>query len=299
MKNIFYFLVIFITLSVKSQVLSYDFYSFKVNNMYNVNPAYTGKDEGLNIILCAQTQNKGVPYSNKNYMFGMHSRISKKQAIGTRIISDTRGAFQILKVDLSYAYIAKINDDMKFTLGLSGGLLKNSLLINRIDNYQSLDQSDPTLTKSYYNTNQFAAGAGILYNYKGLDLSFSMPHIIATNQPLNSYINAAAFYTIKAGEEFKITPWLCYQNIPVTKDITSFFLKGTYKEVIWIQGGYQTNKTFCAMFGINVENLSIGYGYRSSNSRFSTVASGTHEITFSFKIKEVPDILKRLILPKM
>jgi type IX secretion system PorP/SprF family membrane protein len=299
MKNIFYFLVIFITLSVKSQVLSYDFYSFKVNNMYNVNPAYTGKDEGLNIILCAQTQNKGVPYSNKNYMFGMHSRISKKQAIGTRIISDTRGAFQILKVDLSYAYIAKINDDMKFTLGLSGGLLKNSLLINRIDNYQSLDQSDPTLTKSYYNTNQFAAGAGILYNYKGLDLSFSMPHIIATNQPLNSYINAAAFYTIKAGEEFKITPWLCYQNIPVTKDITSFFLKGTYKDVIWIQGGYQTNKTFCAMFGINVENLSIGYGYRSSNSRFSTVASGTHEITFSFKIKEVPDILKRLILPKM
>jgi type IX secretion system PorP/SprF family membrane protein len=188
---------------------------------------------------------------------------------------------------------------MKFTLGLSAGLLKNSLLVNRIENYDILDQSDPTLTKSYYNTNQFAAGAGFLYTYKGLDVSFSMPHIIATNEPLNSYFNGAVFYTIKAGEEFKITPWVCYQNIPVTKDVTSLFVKGMYKDMIWIQGGYQTNKTFCAMFGVNIESLSIGYGYKSSNKQFNTITSALHEITFGFKITEAPALLKRLILPKM
>jgi hypothetical protein len=126
-----------------------------------------------------------------------------------------------------------------------------------------------------------------------------MPHIIATNQPLNSYINAAAFYAIKAGEDFKVTPWICYQNIPVTKDVTSFFLKGTYKDMIWIQGGFQTNKTFCAMFGVNIENLSIGYGYKSSNGQFSTVTSGLHEITFGFKTTEVTAIIKRFTSPKM
>lgn len=288
-----------IALSSKAQVLSYDFYSFKANNMFNVNPAYTGKDNGLNIVLSAQTQNKGVNYANKNYMFGMHSRISKKQAVGLRVISDSRGAFQVLKTDLSYAFIAKISEDMKFTLGLSGGLLKNNLLLNRIDNYQSLDQSDPTLTKSYYNTNQFTAGLGFLYNYKGLDVSFSMPHIVATNQPLNSYINTAVFYSIKAGEEFKIIPWICYQNIPVTKDITSLFLKAQYNEVIWVQAGYQTNKSFCAMFGLNVENLSFSYGYKSSNQYFNTVTSGLHEITVGFKITEAPGFLQKLILPKM
>lgn len=299
MKYTIHLLFTFLAINAKAQVLSYDFYSFKVNNMFNVNPAYTGKDDGLNIVLSAQTQNKGVSYANKNYMFGMHSKISKKQALGVKIISDTRGAFQVLKADLSYAYIAKISEDMKFTLGLSGGLLKNSLLINRIDNYQSLDQSDPTLTKSYYNTNQFAAGAGFLYNYKSLDVSFSMPHIIATNQPLNSYINAAVFYTIKANEQFDITPWICYQSIPVTKDIASLFLKTMYNKVIWLQVGYQTNKTYCAMFGVNIENLSIGYGYKSSNKQFNTVTSGIHEITFSFKITETPQILKRFFLPKM
>ncbi len=299
MKHTLYFLLIMMGLNANAQVLSYDFYSFRTNNMYNINPAYTGKDDGLNIVLSAQTQNRGVSYANKNYMFGMHSKISKKQALGVKIISDSRGAFQVLKADLSYAYIAKISDDMKFSLGLSGGLLKNSLIISRIENYQSLDQSDPTLTRSYYNTNQFAAGAGFLYTYKGLDVSFSMPHIIATNQPLNGYINGAVFYTIKAGEEFKITPWVCYQNIPVTKDVTSLFVKGMYKDVVWIQAGYQTNKSFCAMFGVNIENLSISYGYKSSNKQFNTVTSGLHEITFGYKITEVPAILKRLTLPKV
>ena len=299
MKNLLYILSIIITLQAKSQVLSYDFYSFKVNNMFNVNPAYTGRDEGLNILLSAQTQNRGVAFANKNYMFGMHSRISKKQALGSRIISDTRGAFQVLKADVSYAYFAKISADMKFTLGLSAGLLKNSLLINRIDNYQSLDQSDPTLTKSYYNTNQFTAGVGFLYNYKSLDVSFSMPHLIATSQPMNSYINTAVFYTFKAGEDFKITPWLCYQNMPITKNVGSLFVKGMYKDMIWVQTGYQTNRTFCAMLGVNIENLSIGYGYKSSNSQFKTITSALHEITFAFKITEAPAILKRLALPKM
>jgi len=299
MKNLLYILFIIATLQSKSQVLSYDFYSFKVNNMFNVNPAYTGRDEGLNILLSAQTQNRGVAFANKNYMFGMHSRISKKQALGSRIISDTRGAFQVLKADISYAYFAKISADMKFTLGLSAGLLKNSLLINRIEDYQSLDQSDPTLTKSYYNTNQFTAGVGFLYNYKSLDVSFSMPHLIATSQPMNSYINTAVFYTFKAGEDFKITPWLCYQNMPITKNVGSLFVKGMYKDMIWVQTGYQTNRTFCAMFGVNIENLSIGYGYKSSNSQFKTITSATHEITFAFKITETPAILKRLFLPKM
>ena len=282
MKNILYIIAIIISLGAKSQVLSYDFYSFKVNNMFNINPAYSGKDDGINIVLGAQTQNKGVAFANKNYLFGMHSKISKKQALGTKIISDTRGAFQVLKADLSYAYFAKISNDMKFTFGLSAGLLKNSLLINRIDNFQSLDQSDPTLTKSYYNTNQFAVGTGFLYNYKKLDVSFSMPHIISTNQPLNSYINTAIFYTINANEELKIIPWICYQNIPVTKNLGTIFIKGIYKDKFWLQAGYQTNQAFNATFGLNIENLCIGYGYNFNNSAFNTIANGTHEITIAF-----------------
>lgn len=286
MKNFLYIAFFGITIQLHAQVMSYDFYTFRMNNMYNVNPAFSGKEDGINVILNAQSQNKGVAYANKNFMLGVFSKLSKKQALGGKIINDTRGAFQILRADLSYAYIAKINDESNLTMGLSAGILNNNMLINRIENYQALDQTDPTLTKSYYNTTQFAAGVGLLYNYKGLDISVSLPHIVSTNQPLNGYTHAAVFYTIKAGEKFKVTPWVCYQNIPVTKSIYSGYLKGTYKDFVWLQAGYQSNKTVHTMLGVNVENFALGYGFRFNNNEFSDIASGSHEVAFSIKIPQ-------------
>lgn len=287
MKKIFFILTtITLAINANSQVMSYDFYTFRLNNMYNINPAFSSKSEGLNVILNAQSQNKGVAYANKNFMLGVYSKLSKKQALGGKIINDTRGAFQILRADLSYAYIAKINDESTLTMGLSAGILNNNMIVNRIENYQALDQTDPTLTKSYYNTTQFAAGAGLLYNYKGLDVSLSLPHIVSTNQPLNGYTHVAAFYTIKTSEKFKVTPWICYQNIPVTKSIFSGYLKGTYKDFVWVQAGYQSNKTIHAMLGINVENFALGYGFRFNNKEFGVIASGSHEVSFSIKIPQ-------------
>lgn len=283
-KHIFLYISIVICAAANAQVLSYDFYSFRNDNMFNVNPAYAGRKEDLNIVLSAQSQNKGVAYANKNYMLGVYSKFSTKQAVGGKLISDTRGAFQILKADLSYAYIAKVSDVSNLTLGLSGGILNNNLIVNRIENYQLLDQTDPTLTNSYYNTTQFSAGAGLLYNYKGLDVSVSLPHILATGQSFNGYVHSAIFYTVKASEKIKITPWLCYQNIPVTKSIGSLNVKALYNDMVWVQAGYQTNNTFTGALGVNIENFSLGYGFKMNNKQFNQIANGMHEVTLGFRI---------------
>jgi type IX secretion system PorP/SprF family membrane protein len=286
MKKHIYSLLIFASFSVaKAQILSYDFYSYKQGNMFNVNPAYAGKGDGVNVVLDGQTQNNGVAYADKDIMAGVYSKVSAKQAIGGKLISDTRGAFQLLKADLSYAYIVKIASEHSLTLGLSAGILNNNLLTSRIDNYQSLDKTDPTLTKSYYNTTQFSAGVGLLYIYKALEVSVSLPNIVTTNQSVgNTYLNSAVFYTFKVGSKFKLTPWVTYQNIPVTKGVGALLLKATYKNMLWVQAGYQTNKSFCAMLGINVENIGISYGYNFSNSAFSTISTGRQEIMLSYKI---------------
>lgn len=287
MKKIFYIVsIVFTSIQINAQLMSYDFYTFRLNNMYNVNPAFSSKGDGINVMLNAQSQNKGVAYANKNFMLGVYSKLSSKQALGGKVVNDTRGAFQLLRADLSYAYIAKINNESSLTMAISAGVMNNNLMVNRIENYQSLDQSDPTLTKSYYNTTQFAAGAGLLYNWKNLDVSVSLPHILSTNQPLNGYTHAAVFYNIKAGEKFKITPWICYQNIPVTKSVYSGYIKAMYKEFVWLQAGYQSNKALHTMLGVNVENMSLGYGFRFNNSEFYSISNGSHEISFSIKIPQ-------------
>jgi type IX secretion system PorP/SprF family membrane protein len=251
--------------------------------MYNVNPSYAAKGEGINALLSAQTQNKGVPNANKNLMFGVYSKVSNSQAIGGKIITDTRGAFQTTKADISFAQIAKLNSNSNLIFGISGGVLNNNLSITRIENYEVLDATDPYLDQNYNNNTQFAAGAGVYFNYKTLEISASMPHLLITNQNVNSYANAAIFYTIKAGEKLKITPWICYQNTPITKSLASGYVKVMFADKVWLQAGYQTNSSLTAMFGVNIENLGVGYGFRLSNNKYQSITSGSHEITLSYK----------------
>jgi type IX secretion system PorP/SprF family membrane protein len=284
MKKILLQILLYIGVCVNAQVMSYDFYSYKQNNMFNVNPAYMTKNNGINMIVDAQSQNTGVAYSNKNIMAGVYSIVGKQQAIGGKIISDTRGAFQLLKADISYAYKAKFTEDHSLTLGLSAGILNNSLLVSRIENYEALDKTDPTLTKSYFNTTQFSVGAGLFYNYKNLDVSISLPNMVVTNQNINGYFHSAVFYTIKAGSKFKIEPWVSYQHIPVTKSLGALFVRAVYRDLIWVQAGYQTNNNFCAALGVSIENITISYGYNTSNNQFSTIASGRQEVTLGYRI---------------
>jgi type IX secretion system PorP/SprF family membrane protein len=282
MKKVFTLITMLTALAVQAQLVSYDYYAFRLNNMYNVNPAYSAKGEGVNVLLGAQSQNRGVAYNNKNYMVGAYSLLSEKQAIGGRVISDTRGAFQSLRADVSYTYIAQFSDEASLAMGVNAGLVNNNFRMSRIANSEYLDQSDPNLTGSTYNTNQFVAGAGLLFNFKGLDVSLSLPHILTTNQTLNNYIHAAAFYDYELNEKFTITPWINYQNIPITKDIFGGNVKAEYLDIVWAQAGYQTNKSFNAAVGVSVENIGISYGFRFSNNQYSEVAFGTHELSLSY-----------------
>jgi hypothetical protein len=108
--------------------------------------------------------------------------------------------------------------------------------------------------------------------------------MISTSQPFNSYVNASAFYTINAGTKFKITPWVSYQNIPVTKSVTSFMLKTAFKEFLWLQLGYQTNQSMNMALGLRYENIGLAYGYRMSNKEFNSITNGMQEITLTYKI---------------
>lgn len=267
----------------KAQIVAYDFYSFRLNNMYNANAAYTGKDEGVNVFLNAQTQNNGVDYSNKNFSGGIYSRISDKQAIGAKMISDSRGAFKVFKADMSYAYLLKIGKNQKLNFGVNMGLINTDLATDRIDGFDRLDASDEALYSPYFNSIQFTAGAGLLYINKKLEVSLSVPSLVSTNEGVTSYFIGAVFYKVDVNESLTLTPWFAYQNIPVTNNLSSLFVKSTYKDKLWAQIGYQSNNTICAMLGVKLDQLGIGYGYKFNNSEFNNIASGGHEISITYR----------------
>jgi len=267
-----------------AQVPNYDFFAFRLGNMFNVNPAWVTKDDGINVILNGQTLSSRVNYSDKNIMAGIYSRVGNKSGLGMKVLSDSRGAFQIWRADISYGFHAQFAEHHSLRLGALAGINNSNLNLNRIDNYQLLDPSDPTLSSSYFNSTQFIAGAGLLYTLHNLDVSVSLPQIISTSQVFNSYLNAAVFYKIKANENIMLQPWISYQNMPVTKNVTGGYLKATYKDLLWAQVGYQSNKSFNSGVGVTFENIGIAYGFRVSNADFRPVGGAVHEVMLTLKI---------------
>ncbi|MFN6945809.1 MAG: PorP/SprF family type IX secretion system membrane protein [Cytophagaceae bacterium] len=285
MKKLLVFIGVSLVAQISyAQVSNYDFFAYRLGNMFNVNPAWVTKDDGINVILNAQTLSTPLNYADKNIMAGIYSRVGERSGLGVKTISNTRGAFNIFRSDLSYGYEAKFSERHSLRLGALAGLHNSSLNINRIDNYEMLDLSDPTLSNSYFNTTQFVAGAGIVYSIQNLDVSASFPQIISTSQPFNSYMNTAVFYRIKAGNDLVVQPWVSYENIPVTKNMLGTYVKCTYQDLIWVQAGFQNNRSIQGAFGISFENIGIAYGYRSANSDFRQVGGAVHEVAFTFRI---------------
>lgn len=283
MKNVL-FIALLSTNSLFAQITSQDFYSFRMNNMVNVNPAYSNYSDGINVYFGGVSQTKGVNFNTKNLTAGAYSRVSAKQGIGVNMITDVRGAFQTTKATFSYAYSAKFSEIANITFGLNAGIANYGLNQNRIEGVQYLDQTDPTLDANYYNGTQFIAGAGILFRWKELEASLSLPHVVQSNATANPYFHSLLEYRIKTKNSFTIAPSVVYQNIPVLGSVYAGYLKGSYKDLIWLKGGYQSNQAIHMIAGFNVENIGLGYGYRINNSRFNTVAHGVHELTLSIKI---------------
>lgn len=281
-KKILYLIVLVVLVHTgHAQVVNYDFYAFRNGNMFSVNPAWVTKDEGMHVIVNGQAASSAVNYGYKNLMAGIYSGVGNNSGLGFKLVSDSRGAFQVLRADISYGFHAKFGGGHSLHLGGLMGVNNSNLNISRIENYELIDPSDPTLSSNYYNSTQFVAGAGVLYNYKQFDLSVSLPQIVSTSQPFNSYLNAAAFYKFKAGLHYTIQPWVSYQHMPVTSSLIGGYVKGLYKDKVWLQAGYQNNKSVSGAFGIKFDNIGIAYGFRTASVDFKQVGGQMHEVTFS------------------
>jgi type IX secretion system PorP/SprF family membrane protein len=268
-----------------AQVTNYDFFAFRTGNMFSVNPAWVTKDEGINVILNSQVMGTTQSFGQKNLMAGVYSQVGNKSGLGTKIITDSRGAFQTLHADVSYGFNAQFSDKHGLRMGLLAGLRNSSFNINRLESHELIDLSDPTLGSNHYNNTQFLVGAGIVYNYQNLDVMASIPQIVSTSQVSNAYINTAVSYKIVGNNDFTFQPWVSYQNIPVTKSLVGGYVKSTYKDLLWAQVGYQSNKSTMGAVGVIYENIGLSYGFRLSNPDVKQVAGGAlHEITFALRI---------------
>ncbi len=263
-------------------------------NWLNVNPAYTGETDGIKAILNPGTQWLGVDGNPNNFMFGLHTKMNDKMGLGGKIVADKRGVFSSFTGEFNYKYKATIAKGHFLSFGITAGVYRTSLNLNSILEDQYTDATDPVVTAQYYDKTHFLSSFGILYQFKGLEVGASSPHLVVSGKPVSDHIFGMVRYAFGV-DKLKIIPSIVYQNLMNSPNQIDAGLKLMWNQTFWGKLTHRTNKTMIAAVGVHVEKVNVGYAYAVNRGTLSTISSGSHEvfIAYTFDKREKGNKSKR------
>lgn len=252
-------------------------------NPFLINPAFAGSNGSLVSMVGFRNSFVGVPDSPKNIYFSMHTPVSEKTSLGGNISGDSRGILNTFTGNLTAAYAFNVATDHKIRFGVSGGIYRQSI---QIDKLQNVDLADPTLTKGSQNFTTYNFGFGAAYQWKELNFGVALQNLGGEEKILRTNNNVYVSYTFKFNNEtWKIKPTVLYQHLPSIGNIADVELMGIWKNLVWLQAGYRTNQSVIFSGGVTIENIKLAYAYQS-NVGTSGMPYNTHEIGMLFTLNK-------------
>jgi type IX secretion system PorP/SprF family membrane protein len=295
MKLIFkIILLIFITGNMFSQqVVMFNNYFFKP--MVN-NPAYTAIDSVPNLMLVNHTQwtgFKGGPQYNILTFDG--NLINKNTGLGVVVFSDKKGLNNRIGGDVSYSYKLRFKNKLKIQLGLSIGVVNQS-----IDYSKAIteSQNDPSLFSNNQNKTTFNANVGVAVLYKGLDFGFAAPQVAnnkinyVSNNDSRTFYSQSRHYMSSLGykillskaKKVSITPQALVRYMAATPIQYDGNLKLDLQNKMWLAATYKSNYAIGLNLGVILfKRLTISYSYDYITGNLNKNAGLSHEIMLNFK----------------
>lgn len=290
MKRLSFILAMLLTVTVYGQQLPQ--YSQWTFNQYAFNPAFAGTTKYWEAVSNNRYQWIGITDAPRTFTLSAQGPFKKENmAIGGYVYTDVVGPTRRIGFQASYAYHINITERTKLSFGVSFGFNQWLLDADKITTYDPNDfYFSNGLLKTFDPDGKFG-----LYLYHpdwffgaSLGQMFHNKLNFITDQPsLQSYLEDHFFfhggYTFRIGESWKIDPAILMKMgwpAPLKWD---FNLRVTFKESIWIGGGYRTQDAWTTMIGFEYKNmLSIGYAYDITHTDLKNYSSGTHELMLGF-----------------
>ncbi|MCC6373119.1 MAG: type IX secretion system membrane protein PorP/SprF [Bacteroidia bacterium] len=119
-KILFVFLSLLVAVKSEAQQdPQYNLYQF---NQMVINPAYAGARDGLAAIAATRKQWVGFNGAPQTTCLSVHSPIAKKNiGLGLTAVSDIMGPRNVFSIYGNFAYILKLNSQLKLSFGLNAG----------------------------------------------------------------------------------------------------------------------------------------------------------------------------------
>jgi len=276
------------------QVPLYSQYMF---NDYVFNPAVAGTKDYYQAKSNNRYQWVGITDAPRTYTLsvcGPHR--TRDMGFGGYIFNDVTGPTSRTGIYGSYAYNVRIKDDLRFSSGLSLGLLQYKIDGSKIILH---DAADPSLADGLYVDYLPDANLGMyLYSSKytfGLcanqlfnnNIKFSEVEQLGINK-IKSHFMANGSYLFDINNEFQVEPSLMLKFIspaPIQADINARVI---YKEMAWLGFSWRTNDAVSIMIGYNYQDqLLFGYSYDITTTSLRKYNSGTHELMIGVRFNKI------------
>ncbi|TKC01284.1 PorP/SprF family type IX secretion system membrane protein [Pedobacter cryotolerans] len=254
-------------------------------NQYQVNPAYAGLNDGLNVNLNYRKQWSNIPGSPSTQNITADYKINKV-GLGVNVYNEKAGSLQRTKAMVSYAYHLPLNNDnQKLNFGASIGILDERVDFSRING----DMTDPSLAQFNNKGSIFEGDFGVAYTSNTLNIEGAIPNIRSfikqenENNVDRSQFYAAASYKINSGtgeNSVLIEPKVAFRGIKGYDNIFDAGANVTFAEKLFLMGMYHSTNSASFGAGINYKNsLSFMGFYTTETSALQGSASGTFEIS--------------------
>ena len=291
-KIIIIILAIGFSWSLKAQQLNS--FSQTIENKYLINPAVVGSDESMPVFLGYKRIWTGIDDAPSTQLMSFHMKISDELGgIGAKIYNYSTGPLSKAGMNVSYAYHLKLNKDTKLAFGLSAALYqvnlnKSKLKVDNANDELIMYGSEKLIVpdanfgmylyaKDYY----FGISSFQLFGRKVNLMNDKMNF----NQERHYYVNGGYIY--EATSDIKLEPSILMKFIEAGVNNWDFYLKTTYKDMVWFGLGYSSDFKFEAndlilSIGVQQDKIKFGYAFDYTLSEIGNISNGTHEIIFMY-----------------
>ena len=268
------------------------------------NPAFTGSGDGTRIMLVNHTQwmdFKGAP--RLNILILDRSFMDKKIGLGLKLISDRKGINSRIGGDLFYSYKISFNDNTHLSLGMSFGVINQTIDYSKIVVVENTADVDPVLLTGSQSKTGYDGNAGLAFVCKGLEIGVAVPQLFGNKINYSDPTNGLAYYNqvrhyigslkykffISKDKGVSIAPGGLIRSAPVVPMQYDGNIILDWNNKFWIGATYKSNYAITANAGFCIyKQLSVGYAYDIITGDIGNYSGLSHEIMLNLKFGNKP-----------
>ena len=289
-------IAVFLLLSVTSYAQQDSQFTQYMYNTININPAYAGSRESMNIFALHRTQWVGLDGAPVTNTASINTPINGSNlGLGVSIVNDKIGPSEENNISVDFSYKIYLSETYELSFGLKATANLLNVDFNKLSQYDPNDYLFQTNIDNKFSPN---IGVGLYLHSDNTYFGLSAPNLLETThfdrytskgnslvarEKINYYLIAGHVFDLTGDIKFK--PSVLAKMVtgaPLQVDVSGNFM---FSDKFVAGIAYRWSAAMSAMVGFQAtDSWFIGYGYDLETTKLANYNSGSHEIFLRYEL---------------